>query len=205
MEKVLVIATFNPHKLLEIRAILPPLPFTLKALSDFPGAAPADENGGKLEENAVKKALAAARFTGLWALADDTGLEVDALGGGPGVRSARYAGERASAAENNARLLSALAGLPPEKRKARFACVMALASPSGEIKVSRGALEGRITAEARGAEGFGYDPLFEVGGGPRTLAEYSGEEKNSVSHRALALKSLLPELLRIFPAARRPL
>ncbi|MDO8805476.1 MAG: RdgB/HAM1 family non-canonical purine NTP pyrophosphatase [Elusimicrobiota bacterium] len=197
MKKILVVATFNPHKLREIRAILPPLPLTLKALSDFPGAVPAEEDGATLEANAVEKALAAARFTGLWALADDTGLEVDALGGGPGVRSARYAGEKASAAENNARLLSALGGVPREKRLARFACVVALASPSGGVKVSRGALEGRITDGSRGANGFGYDPLFEVDGGPGTLAEFPEEEKNSVSHRALALKGLLPELLRL--------
>jgi XTP/dITP diphosphohydrolase len=197
MKKILAIATFNPHKLLEIRAILPSLPVTLKVLSDFPGAGPVEEDGGTLEANAVKKALAAARFTGLWALADDTGLEVDALGGGPGVRSARYAGEKASAAENNARLLSALEGLPAEKRLARFASVMALASPSGVLKISRGALEGRITGGPRGANGFGYDPLFEVAGGSRTLAEFSGEEKNLVSHRALALRGLLPELLSL--------
>lgn len=197
MEKILAVATFNPHKLCEIRAILPPLPFVLKALSDFPGACPAEEDGATLEANAVKKALAAARFTGLWALADDTGLEVDALGGGPGVRSARYAGEKASPAENNARLLSALQGVPREKRLARFACVVALASPSGGVRISRGALEGRITDGMRGANGFGYDPLFEVGAGPRTLAEFSEGEKNSVSHRALALKGLLPDLLRL--------
>ena len=197
MEKILAVATFNPHKLCEIRAILPPLPLVLKALSDFPGACPAEEDGATLEANAVKKALAAARFTGLWALADDTGLEVDALGGGPGVRSARYAGEKASPAENNARLLSALRGVPRGKRLARFACVVALASPSGGVKVSRGVLEGVITDGLRGANGFGYDPLFEVGGGPRTLAEFSEGEKNSVSHRALALKGLLPELLRM--------
>lgn len=197
MKKVLVIATFNPHKLLEIQAILPPLPLALKALSDFPGAEPAEEDGATLEENAVKKALAAARFTGLWALADDTGLEVDALDGGPGVRSARYAGEKATAAENNARLLSSLAGLPPGKRSARFACVTALASPSGGFSASRGTLEGRITSGPRGGKGFGYDPLFEVSGGARTLAEFTEAEKNSISHRALALKGLLPELLRL--------
>ena len=201
MKKVLVIATFNPHKLLEIRAILPPLPLALKALSDFPGAEPAEEDGATLEENAVKKALAAARFTGLWALADDTGLEVDALDGGPGVRSARYAGEKANAAENNSRLLSSLEGLPSARRSARFACVTALASPSGELRTARGTLEGRITSGARGGKGFGYDPLFEVSGGSRTLAEFTEAEKNSVSHRALALKGLLPELLRLFPGA----
>ncbi len=197
MKKILVVATFNPHKLLEIKAILPPLSFVLKALSDFPGAQPAEEDGLTLEENASKKALAAARFTGFYALADDTGLEVDALGGAPGVRSARYAGENSTAAENNARLLAALAGLHPEQRLARFACVTALASPSGELRVSRGVLEGRITEGARGAKGFGYDPLFEVGGGSRTLAEFAETEKNSASHRALALKGLLPDLRRI--------
>lgn len=201
MKKVLVVATFNPHKLLEIRAILP-ASFALKALSDFPGSEPAEEDGATLEENAAKKALAAARFTGLWALADDTGLEVDALGGGPGTRSARYAGESSSAADNTAKLLSALYGLPSEKRLARFACVAALASPSGDLLTCRGVLEGRITEGGRGTAGFGYDPVFEVAGGSRTLAEFSEREKNSVSHRALALKGLLPGLLRLFPGAR---
>lgn len=199
MKKILVVATFNPHKLAEIRAILPGLPAELRALSSFPGAAPAEEDGGTLEANAAKKALAAARGTGLPALADDTGLEVDALGGAPGVRSARYAGETASYAENNAKLLGALAGLPPERRTARFACVTALALPSGELHTARGTLEGRIAAVPRGGNGFGYDPLFEVGAGPRTLAEFSEAEKNGASHRGAALRNLLPELLRLFP------
>jgi XTP/dITP diphosphohydrolase len=200
MGKILVIATFNPHKLAEIRAILPALPAELKALSAFPGALPAEEDGATLEANAAKKALAAARFTGLPSLADDTGLEVDALGGAPGVRSARYAGERASYHENNAKLLAALAGLAPAARRARFACVTALALPSGEVRTSRGTLEGRITVFRRGLNGFGYDPLFEVGAGLRTLAEYSEAEKNAVSHRGAALRALLPALLELFPA-----
>lgn len=205
MTALLVIATFNPHKLLEIGAILPSLKVSLKALSGFPGAVPAVEDGLTLEANAVKKALEAARFTGLPALADDTGLEVDALGGAPGVRSARYAGEKASAAENNALLLDRLAGVPPEKRGARFACVTALASPGGLIRVSRGTLEGRISLAQRGSAGFGYDPLFEVGAGPRTLAEFSEAEKNALSHRARALKGLLPDLLALGgPGASRP-
>ncbi|OGR79873.1 MAG: non-canonical purine NTP pyrophosphatase, RdgB/HAM1 family [Elusimicrobia bacterium GWC2_64_44] len=200
MGKILVIATFNPHKLGELRALLPGLSAELRALSAFPGAEPAVEDGETLEANALKKALAAARFTGLPALADDTGLEVDALAGEPGVRSARYAGEKAAYSDNNAKLLAALAGVPPAGRAARFACVTALALPSGEVSVSRGVLEGSITAAARGGNGFGYDPLFEVKGGPRTLAQFSEDEKNAVSHRAAALKGLLPALLRLFPA-----
>lgn len=199
MKKILVVATFNPHKLAEIRAILPGLPAELRALGSFPGAVPAEEDGDTLEANAAKKALAAARFTGLPALADDTGLEVDALGGAPGVRSARYAGERASCAENNLKLLAALAGLPPERRAARFACVTALALPAGGLRSARGTLEGRIAAAPRGANGFGYDPLFEVGAGPRTLAELGEAEKNAASHRGAALRALLPALLELFP------
>ena len=191
MEKTLVIATFNPHKIAEIRSILPALPFPLKALCEFPGAAAAVEDGATLAENAVKKALAAARFTGLWALADDTGLEVDALGGAPGVFSARYTGENSTAAGNNARLLAELAGVAPDKRTARFACVVALASPAGKTWVSRGTLEGRIAVSARGGNGFGYDPLFEISGSGLTLAEVPGTEKNRLSHRALALRQRL--------------
>ncbi len=190
----MVIATFNIHKLEEIRALLPPLPLRFRALSEFPGAVPAEEDGATLEENAARKALSAARFTGLWALADDTSLEVDALAGAPGVRSARYAGENAGAAENNALLLSSLAGVPPGKRTARFACVMALASPAGELRFSRGTLEGSITAAPRGLNGFGYDPLFQVGAGPRTLSELSAAEKNGLSHRARALNGLVSQL-----------
>lgn len=197
MGKTLVIATFNVHKAGEIRAILPDLPLRLRTLAEFPGALPAAEDGATLEENAVKKALSAARFTGFRALADDTGLEVDALGGAPGVRSARYAGERASAAENNARLLAALSGVPARKRSARFVCVMALAFPAGQTVVSRGTLEGRITELERGVNGFGYDPLFEPAGFTLTLSELPDAEKNAVSHRARALAGLLPLLHKL--------
>lgn len=197
MQKTLVLATFNPHKAAEIRAILPGLPFDLKALSDFPGAVPAEEDGATLEENALKKAVAAARFTGSWALADDTGLEVDALGGAPGVLSARYSGVNSTPAGNNARLLAELSGVPPAGRTARFACVVALASPAGKTVVSRGTLEGRIAAAPRGGNGFGYDPLFVIAGSGKTLAEVPESEKNSFSHRALALRGLLPELKKL--------
>jgi XTP/dITP diphosphohydrolase len=194
MKRTLVLATFNRHKAGEIAAILPQMPLELRTLADFPGAAPAEEDGATLEENAVKKAAQAARFTGCWALADDTGLEVDALHGAPGVRSARYAGEDCSPEANKAKLLAAMAGVPPEGRAARFACVMALVSPSGETAVSRGTLEGRITEAPRGANGFGYDPVFEPAGSALTLAEIPEAEKNSISHRARALLPLLPRL-----------
>jgi XTP/dITP diphosphohydrolase len=197
MKKTLVLATFNPHKSVEIRAILPGLPLELRVLSDFPGAVPAEEDGATLEENALKKAAAAAAFTGCWALADDTGLEVDALGGAPGVRSARYAGGDCSAEANKAKLLAELAGVPAGARTARFACVTALVSPDGRKFVSRGVLEGRIAEAPRGASGFGYDPIFEIAGSALTLAEIPDGEKNSLSHRARALRGLLPSLRAI--------
>jgi XTP/dITP diphosphohydrolase len=197
MVKILVLATFNRHKAVEISAILPAGGPKLKTLAEFPGAAPAVEDGSTLEENAVKKAQAAARFTGEWALADDTGLEVDALGGAPGVRSARYAGEEASPSANNALLLASLAGVPPHKRTARFACVVALCSPSGAVETARGELEGSIAGAPRGAAGFGYDPLFEVQGLGLTLAELGEGRKNSLSHRARALAAILPRLSAI--------
>ncbi len=196
MKKILVLATFNAHKAAEILAILPRLRLEPRTLADFPGAAPAEEDGLTLEENAVKKAAAAAGFTGEWALADDTGLEVDALGGAPGVRSARFAGGSSSPAANNALLLSRLEEVPPERRTARFVCVVALASPEGKVFTAKGLLEGRITDGARGGAGFGYDPLFELPDG-RTLAELSEAEKNAVSHRARALAGLLPRLLAL--------
>ncbi len=197
MKKSLVIATFNRHKAEEIRAILPGLPLELVSLCELPGAAAAVEDGATLKENALKKARAAALFSGRWALADDTGLEVDALGGAPGVRSARYAWEGCSPADNNERLLRELDGVPAWRRCARFACVMALVSPAGAESTACGVLEGRITAAPRGTNGFGYDPLFEVEDSGLTLAELPAAGKNGLSHRARALRAILPELLRL--------
>lgn len=197
MEKTLVLATFNRHKTAEIGAILPPLAMGLKCLADFPGAEPPREDGLTLEENAAHKALAAAAFTGLPALADDTGLEVNALGGAPGVLSARFAGPGAGPEANNQLLLAKLAGVPPARRGARFACVMALALPSGESFLARGVLEGRIAETRSGGNGFGYDPLFLVGEGTLTLADLAQEEKNTLSHRARALAAILPRLLAL--------
>ena len=145
-----------------------------------------DETGATLEENAILKARAVARATGHDAIADDTGLEVDALDGAPGVRSSRYAGERASYAENRAALLEAMSGR--SDRQARFRTVVALVTAGGETLTASGTLEGRITEAPRGEGGFGYDPIFEVDG--RTLAELGEAEKNQMSHRARALEAL---------------
>ena len=163
-----------------------------------------DETGSTFEANARLKARFAARATGLPALADDSGLEVDALGGGPGVRTRRYAGEQATDQENNAKLLAALEGLPPDRRGARYVCVLALAlpgdaGPRGGLAVTavRGTCRGRIATAPRGTGGFGYDPIFEPlaeSPGGRTLGEWSAEEKNAISHRAMAARRMSPIL-----------
>jgi len=197
MVQTVVLATRNKHKLEEIRALIPGLNLVIKTLEDFPGAPDVTEDGETLEANAVKKATSAARFCGLWALADDTGLHVDALKGAPGVYSARYAGPGCSYADNNRKLLGELAGLEPEKRTARFRCVMALSSPDGSVVTVEGLLEGRIALSASGAGGFGYDPLFIVTGLGKTLAEITAEEKNALSHRAEAVRKIAPRLRRL--------
>lgn len=195
-EKI-VVATFNRHKAAELSALLslPGLEFV--PLSDFPGAGPVEEDGETLEANALKKARSAAAATGLRALADDTGLEVEALGGAPGVYSARYAGEGCSYADNNARLLRALEGVPPEARRASFRCVIALCSPDGSAVTAEGRVRGRILEEPRGADGFGYDPLFLPDGESLSFAELPAEEKNSMSHRSAAVRNILPRLEKL--------
>ncbi|MCX5786465.1 MAG: XTP/dITP diphosphatase [Elusimicrobia bacterium] len=187
----IVLATRNPNKSGEILQIFGKSDFEFKTLADFAGAPEVDEDGSTLEENALKKARSAAGFTGLPALADDTGLEVDALGGAPGVFSARYAGPGCSYEENNKKLLEALSGLPAAKRSARFRCVVALVYPDGKSLMAQGQLEGFITRRARGKDGFGYDPVFEVNALGKTLAELAPEEKNSISHRAAALRAMI--------------
>ncbi|OGR60115.1 MAG: non-canonical purine NTP pyrophosphatase, RdgB/HAM1 family, partial [Elusimicrobia bacterium GWC2_51_8] len=170
--------------------------FEFKTLADFPDAPEVKEDGLTLEENAIIKARSAAVFTGLPALADDTGLEVDALDGAPGVFSARYAGPARSYVKNNIKLLAVLAGLPAAKRSARFRCVVALVYPGGKYITAQGLLEGFITIRARGKGGFGYDPVFEVKTLGKTLAELSPAEKNSISHRAAALRAMF-KLLKV--------
>jgi XTP/dITP diphosphohydrolase len=193
----LVVATKNRHKLEELRAMLQGLPVEVEGV---PEDWDVDEPWETFEENAAHKARSAAKAMSAWALADDSGLEVDALRGAPGVRSARFAGEPKDDARNNAKLLDAMRDVPEDRRSARFRCVLALASSDGEVRSAAGACEGTIGWEPRGSGGFGYDPLFIVEGlGGKTMAELTAEEKNRISHRArayAALRGLLAEIAR---------
>ncbi len=197
----ILIATKNEKKLRELELLLTPLEIELVTPAGIGGLPPVDEDQPTFALNAAKKALSAARASGIWSLADDSGLEVDALGGAPGVLSARYAGAPASDARNNAKLLGELAGLPRDRRAARFVCALALARPDGTLVLEvEGEARGRILPAPRGNGDFGYDPLFlftEPGyqQNGRGFAELSGSEKAAVSHRGRALKRLV-ELLR---------
>ncbi|MDP1948211.1 MAG: XTP/dITP diphosphatase [Nitrospirota bacterium] len=193
----LVLATRNRHKVIELVALLRDLGITIRSLDEFPDAPDVVEDGATCEANAIKKARAIAEFTGLPAVADDTGLEVDALGGRPGVYAARYAGEDATYDDNCLKLLRELTGVPRERRTARFLTVAALALPSGEVRVAQGILDGTIAEEASGTVGFGYDPVFFVPALGKTLAQLSADQKNKISHRAKAFtqaKDLLQEM-----------
>jgi len=182
----LLIATHNAHKLDEILAMVARPGLTLLSMRDFPALPEVVEDGETFDANARKKAVELAQATGLWALGDDSGLEVDALGGAPGVYSARYAGEPANHAANNAKLLAALAGR--QDRRARFRCVIALAEPSGRCRTVEGRCEGTIAHAARGTHGFGYDPIFIPEGHVRTFGELDAAVKNRISHRGAALQ-----------------
>lgn len=222
MNADLLIATTNPHKLGELRAIFGPLGWRVIGLNDVPppeggegggGAWPEPvEDGETFEANATKKALAYARMTGRACVADDSGLEADALGGAPGVHSAYYAGVGATRAErdaaNNARLLREMQGVPREKRKARFVCVMALAVPDEAsadgarvLATTRGEFAGFIGDSPRGTNGFGYDPLLVLEDG-RTSAELAPDEKNARSHRGEAARRMAEHLRRLAPVSR---
>jgi len=184
--KTIVLATNNKHKIKEIKGILSGLALEITTLDDYPGAPKVEETGKTLEENAVLKAEAIFRFTGLPSLADDSGLEVDALQGAPGVLSSRFAGEHCSFEDNNRKLLRMMSDVPWEKRSARFVCVVALVRDSGEPVALRGEVSGLITLEERGEKGFGYDPVFYLPQFNKTFAQLSFEEKNRISHRARA-------------------
>ena len=195
----ILIATENPHKLRELRQILPAklkqgTPLEYVSLQDFQGLTLPAETGSTLEENAAKKALYAAKKTGLMAISDDTGLEVEALNGAPGVHTARYAGENADTDENNRKLLSALEGKLLPQRMARFRTVACLATPQGDVRTFEGVLEGFIGFGYRGNNGFGYDPIFMVDNGQKALAELTEAQKNKISHRGQAFKKLAVQL-----------
>lgn len=190
---VLVLATRNAHKKGEIARLLEGAGVEVRDLSAFPDFPETVEDAPDLAGNAAKKAREAAAACRAWALADDTGLEVDALGGAPGVLSARWAGPGKSYADNNAKLLRELAATPAPRRTARFRTVMALCAPDGSVVFEEGRLDGTIAEAPRGTNGFGYDPLFLLPDG-RTLAELGEDEKNAVSHRGRALRAILPRL-----------
>ena len=200
MPRDLVLATRNRHKGAELAAILAGLPLRIRTMDDFPGIPDVVEDGDTCEANAIKKARAVAEATGLLAVADDTGLEVDALGGRPGVYAARYAGLKATYEDNCRKLLQEMAGVPRDRRTAHFVTVAAVALPSENVQVASGRLDGLITEAPVGEKGFGYDPVFYVPELSKTLAELSGEEKNRISHRAKAfaqVRQLLQNRLRL--------
>ena len=199
-----VVATANQHKLTEIRAILAAagLEVELVSMTDLDVPSPV-EDGDTFEANALIKARACARATGLPAIADDSGLAVDALESAPGVYSARYAGEGADDDANNAKLLAELAGVPDERRTARFVCAAAAVGPNGGEVVLRGEMPGRIVHEARGTHGFGYDPLFVADdtGDERTNGELTPQDKDAISHRGAAFRMLADHLPAVLVGA----
>jgi XTP/dITP diphosphohydrolase len=195
----LLVATNNPGKAAEFRRLLDGCGWELVTPADLGLRLPDDESGDTYEENAKIKALNGARAGGLVTLADDSGLEIDALDGGPGARSARFLGENASYEERFARILGEMVALPPEKRWARFRCVIAIAEPdSKDAKLCEGEVQGLIALEPRGELGFGYDPIFYVPHQSRTMAELPSHVKDVISHRgraAMRARPLLKELL----------
>jgi XTP/dITP diphosphohydrolase len=199
----LVLATRNPGKTEELRKLLADFPVVIKNLADFGPTPAVEEDGLTFEENAVQKARGTAKFLGLPALADDSGLAVQALGGAPGVRSARYAGEHASDSDNNAKLLRELWDI--EKRAAAFVCVIAIAVPWGPTLVYEGRCEGLIATEPAGTMGFGYDPVFFYPPLQKTFAQLTTEEKNEVSHRGRALRELRNEFDKVLVWLRQRL
>jgi XTP/dITP diphosphohydrolase len=197
----ILLATGNAKKAREMQEILrtadPGGQVRWRLLSEFHGWPEAVEDGETFTANAAIKAHHYALWSGLWTIADDSGLEVDALGGAPGVRSARYAGEPTDDAANNALLISRLTGVPPEKRTARFRCAVALSDGQNVLATAEGAVEGRIVDAPRGSNGFGYDPHFWIEAAAMTTAEMAAEQKHAISHRGQALRRLREQMLRI--------
>jgi XTP/dITP diphosphohydrolase len=194
---ILVVGTRNPKKREEILEILNDLPIEIRDLSAFPGAPDVVEDGNTFEANARKKASELARHLHHWVLGEDSGLVVPALGGRPGVYSARYAGKQGDDAANNRKLLAELAPFPDDRRAAYYVCTAALADPSGEVRaVVEGRCHGIIVKDYRGSGGFGYDPLFLIPEYHKTFGELSARAKHAISHRARALARLRPALWR---------
>jgi len=201
MKKILV-ATTNPGKKVELDAMLSDLDIELCTLADFSGIQEVVEDGHTFAQNARKKALGYAQQTGLWTIADDSGLQVDFLDGAPGVNSARFSGRHKDHGdprnlidhENIKKLLGLLEGVPQKQRTARFVCALALAMPGRVLVETFGTFDGRILTEQRGEGGFGYDPVFFIPELDKTVAQMTREEKNSMSHRFNALKNLKPKL-----------
>jgi XTP/dITP diphosphohydrolase len=185
-EPVLVLATLNRAKARELAALLAGVPFLIRSLADYPGARLPEESEPTYRGNALLKARAAATLTGAWALGDDSGLEVEALGGAPGLYSARYGGAALDDAGRCARLLAALAPVADDRRAARFRCVIAIVDPAGHESVVEGVVDGVITRAPRGAGGFGYDPIFYYPPLGATFGELDDEAKSAVSHRGRA-------------------
>jgi XTP/dITP diphosphohydrolase len=193
----LLVATRSEHKLRELRQLLALPHAELVTLDDVGVDGEPVEDGDTFEANAAIKARAGLAASGLPTLADDSGIEIDALGGGPGVRTRRYAGEDATDEDNNRKLLGVLAGVPSERRGARYVCALVLAMPGEPLLTVRGECRGRIAASARGTGGFGYDPIFEPEDEPpggRTFGQWSAAEKNRISHRARAARAMRPLL-----------
>jgi XTP/dITP diphosphohydrolase len=197
----LIVATRNQKKSGEIRDLLAPYQIEVVGVSEFPGVPEVVEDGSTFAENAAKKASETARRLSLWALGEDSGLEVAALAGAPGIYSARFSGEGATDESNNAKLIAELSDVPDERRGARYVCNVALADPSGAVKLQVEAYcRGRITHEARGTNGFGYDPYFLIREYHRTFGELSPSVKRRLSHRGRAFERLIPPLVRLLQA-----
>lgn len=193
----IVLASRNKKKLREMAALVAPLGIAVRSLDDFPAAPDVEETGDTFAENAALKARSAALATGHWALADDSGIAVDALQGAPGVLSARFAGQPSNDDANNTKLLELLRDVPDEQRGAAFVCHLALADPQGEIRLRiEDRCRGRIVHALHGEKGFGYDPLFLVLEYHRTFGQIGAAAKNVISHRARAFARLLPELAK---------
>lgn len=194
----IVLTTRNRKKLEELQRILNVSEITLLSMNDFADLEEVKEDGLSFEENALKKARYVAQKTGLPAIADDSGLEVDALGGAPGVKSARYAGEYATDEENIKKLLKELEGVSADRRGARFVCYIALVFPEGKEYIFSATVNGKIIEEPRGSYGFGYDPVFQPEGSDKTFAEMLPQEKDSISHRKKALDQLKNFLIKLY-------